>query len=66
MAAVHLDKQFGRVLVHDVAIICGGNESRSYASWIDHGQLRHYDKRKSPTWFTTVGLQLPGVVQTGG
>lgn len=71
VAAVHINKKRGRYSVTDVASVHSRMNEESYKdntqSFIN-AQVKKgnfvYASKKSQSWFTTFGLQLPSVVQT--
>ena len=74
-AAIHLNVQAGRLYVNDIASIHDRSTERdgkTIPGWvwvkgqIEKGNLRYYDKTRSPRWFRErAGLQLPSVVNSG-
>ena len=75
-AAIHLNAQAGRLYINDIASIHDRSTERdgkTIPGWvwikgqIEKGNLRYYDKTRSPRWFRErAGLQLPSVVNSGG
>ena len=71
VAAVHINKKRGRYSVTDVASVHSRMNEESYKdntqsfinSQVKKGNFV-YASKKSQSWFTTFGLQLPSVVQT--
>ena len=62
VAAVHFERRQGRVMVNRIASAYGRNLSQIRAS-LNATDTLYVDNEKAPAWATTVGLQLPWVVQ---
>lgn len=63
IAAIHLQRSQGRMVVNSVASAYGRNVSQ-LATAIRDGETIYAHKTKAPAWASTVGLQLPWVVQS--
>lgn len=75
VAAIHFDVNAGRLQVNDIASVHDRSVERdgtTIPGWvwikgqIEKGNLRYYDKTRSPRWFRErAGLQLSSVVNRG-
>lgn len=64
IAAIHLDKQLSRAVIHNIASIYGKDRLDAFEKWVNKGNLRYFNTKKLPVWNTSHKLQLPRVVQT--
>lgn len=61
IAAIHLEKEYGRYKVNEIASVYGKNRNAWFSEQIEKDRLRYIDEKRASDWAVTRGLQLPTV-----